>query len=470
MSTPTASLLDKLGSHVAALELSGVPEAVMRQAKLCILDTIGCMLVGAETGDAAGVVAAETANDPRRIARVIGTSERLSTESAARVNGYNGDIFELNDLIGGHASIGSVSLALAMADSGCFPGSLLLRAVIAGIETTAHVHAGYRETPVSYERTGNAYVGFINTLGASAVASTFLRLDGATTGRALAIAGALAGWCPAQAIFHGGGGIKPMLFGGWPAAVGLMGARYAQHGVTGPQRLLEGELGFLRASAREPKHDAVVDWNRWFLDAPRRKMHACCGFIHPAIELVTQLRRTHGVDVFRGAEIRVSAVPTIVPAISKDTAPTSANDARFHAQYCIALAAAGADVILPEHSSRYIDFLANRDLAELVSAVRIVSDPRLKHYQESQVDVVRDGEVVAHMHDDNPRGSPTNPFSDREVIAKFNRLASSALPAEQIDAFVGRILGLEDETDCQWIASTLEPPRAAAPRDMAGVA
>ena len=412
----------------------------------------------------------EQANDPRRIARVIGTSERLSTDGAARVNGYNGDIFELNDLIGGHASIGSISLALAMADSGRFSGSLLLRAVIAGIETTAHAHAGYRETPVSYEKTGNAYVGFINTLGAAAVASTFLRLDGPTTGRALAVAGALAGWCPAQAIFHGGGNIKPMLFGGWPAAVGLMGARYAQHGVTGPQRLLEGELGFLRASAREPNHDAVVDWNRWYLSAPRRKMHACCGFIHPAIELVTQLRRTHGADIFRGAEIRVSAVPTIIPAIRKDTAPTSANDARFHAQYCIALSAAGSDVILPEHSSRYGDFLANRDLAEMMSGVRIVSEPRFKHYQESQVDVVRDGEVVAHMHDDNPRGSPTNPFSDGEVIAKFNRLASSALPAAQIDAFAGRILGLEDETDCQWIASTLEPPRAAAPRDMAGVA
>lgn len=470
MGTPTASLLDTLGLHVSALDLSGAPEAVLRQAKLCILDTIGCMLAGAATGDAAGVVAAEQANDPRRIARVIGTRELLSIEGAARVNGYNGDVFELNDLIGGHASIGSISLALAMADSGHFPGSLLLRAVIAGIETTAHTHAGYRETPTSYEQTGNAYVGFINTLGAAAVASMFLRLDGPTTGRALAVAGALAGWCPAQAIFHGGGNVKPMLFGGWPASVGLMGARYAQHGVTGPERLLEGELGFLRASAREPKHDAVVDWTRWFLSAPRRKMHACCGFIHPAIELVTQLRRTHGADIFRGAETRVSAVPTIIPAIRKNTAPTSANDARFHAQYCIALAAAGADVILPEHSSRYGDFLANRDLAEMMSAVRIVSEPRFKHYQESQVDVVRDGEVVAYMHDDNPRGSPTNPFSDGEVIAKFNRLASSALRAAQIEAFVERILGLEDEIDCRWIASALQPPHVAAPRHVAGVA
>jgi hypothetical protein len=32
-------------------------------------------------------------------------------------------------------------------------------------------------------------------------------------------------------------------------------------------------------------------------------LHACCGFIHPALELVTSLRRAHGADIFRGAEI-----------------------------------------------------------------------------------------------------------------------------------------------------------------------
>lgn len=441
----TTTLLRCLGSRATNLNLADVPHVVKHQAKLCILDTLGCILIGAATGSAEGIIAAEQSSDPRRLARVIGTCERLSIEGVARVNGINGNIFELSDLIGGHASISSISLALAMADSAQHPGTLLLRSVIAGIETTAHAHAEYRATPDSYERPGNAYVGFINTLGAGAVAATFLRLNAETTAQALAVAGALAGWCPAEAIFHDGGGIKPMLFGGWAAAVGLMDARYAQHGVSGPMRLLEGELGFLRANARQPQPEAMVNADQWFLASTRRKMHACCGFIHPAIELVAGLRRTHGAEIFHSSKIRVSALPTVNPAINKDQPPVSTNDARFHAQYCIALAAGGVDVILPEHNTRHREFLSASSTAALMSNVRVVSEPRFKHFQESQIEVVRDALVIAHIDDDNPRWSPA-------------------------DTFVNRVMTLENEPDCQWIASEPESGPANVPAARVGLA
>lgn len=451
------AIIVELGSFAAAVDLETVPPLVIHQAKLSILDTIGCMLIGVETGAAAAIMTVEKSSDPRREATVIGTCERLSIEGAARVNGFHGDIFELNDLIGGHASIGSVSLALAMAEAGQHPGSLLLKAAIAGIETTAKIHAGFRLAPMPYERSGSAYVGFMNTLGAAAVAATFLRLNSEATSNALAVAGALAGWCPAEAIFHDGGSIKPMLFGGWPAAVGLMGARYAQLGVTGPMRLIESEIGFLKVSSQQPRPDAVIAGGEWFLSRPRRKLHACCGFIHPPIDLAVSLRRERGTEIFHGSEIRVSAIPVIMPAVSKSTPPESANQARFHAEYCIALAANGADFILPEHSTRHLDFCRSPDLADIIANVRIVEEPQFKHYQESRIEVVRNGTIIAHIQGDNPRGSPTNPLSDDEVIDKFNRLVSSILGPSRTAEFVDRVMALETEPDCAWIAAELAP-------------
>ena len=97
----TTTLLRCLGSRATNLNLADVPHVVKHQAKLCILDTLGCILIGAATGSAEGIIAAEQSSDPRRLARVIGTCERLSIEGAARVNGINGNIFELSDLIGG---------------------------------------------------------------------------------------------------------------------------------------------------------------------------------------------------------------------------------------------------------------------------------------------------------------------------------------------------------------------------------
>lgn len=47
---------------------------------------------------------------------VIGSSVRLSMTAAARCNAYAGDLFELNDLLGGHASIGNVDAMLSVAE------------------------------------------------------------------------------------------------------------------------------------------------------------------------------------------------------------------------------------------------------------------------------------------------------------------------------------------------------------------
>ena len=43
------SLLDSLARFATTLDLQRVPDSVRRQAGLCVLDTIGCMLAGADT-------------------------------------------------------------------------------------------------------------------------------------------------------------------------------------------------------------------------------------------------------------------------------------------------------------------------------------------------------------------------------------------------------------------------------------
>src|SRR6185369_17289150 len=127
--------------------------------------------------DATLMLAAERATAGAGEAAVFGTNIRLPAEAAARTNGYLGDIFELNDLIGGHASIGVVSAALALAEVLGSSGAELMKATIAGIETTARAHAGLRDTIRPYAEIGTAYIGFINTLGAGAAAASLLHLD-----------------------------------------------------------------------------------------------------------------------------------------------------------------------------------------------------------------------------------------------------------------------------------------------------
>jgi 2-methylcitrate dehydratase PrpD len=106
-----------LAKFTHSLALDAVPGNVRHQAALSLLDTIGCMVAGSATSDARALLVAEGADDAGGEgftggvgqSTVVGHRQRLSPRAAARCNGYLGDIFELNDLTGGHASIATVA-------------------------------------------------------------------------------------------------------------------------------------------------------------------------------------------------------------------------------------------------------------------------------------------------------------------------------------------------------------------------
>ena len=453
--SPAVELLTGLGEFVASIDLDAVPEPARHQATLCILDTIGCIVLGADTPEAETMLAAEQARGGKAEATVLGTSVRLPIEAAARVNGYLGDIFELNDLLAGHPSIGTVPAALAIAEAQGSSGAQVLKAVIAGLETTSRTYAAFRGQERPYPEIGNGFVGFMNTLGAAATAASLLGFDARQTADAMAIAGALAGWCPAEVLFRDGGSIKPMLFGGWPASVGIQSAGYARHGVTGPRRVLEGDFGFLRAIAYRFDPKVVLAPGRWFVAEPRRKLHACCGYMHAAIDLVIAVRRKHGKEIFSQGQINIAMTPRVIAAVSKDSPPRTANEARFHLEYCVAIAAMGADVILPEHSTEYAERLRDPEIQSFMRRAHITSEPGFKHYYECAIELNSPDGRVIRASGSAPKGSPANPLTDDEVVAKFLRLTSRKLDPVAGSAYARRVQSLEGEADCRWLATAL---------------
>ncbi|MGE0388305.1 MAG: MmgE/PrpD family protein [Gammaproteobacteria bacterium] len=447
-------LIDALAAYAAGVRLQHMPEGARRQARLCILDTIGAIVAGSRTDDYRPLLEVESREHPAPEAAVVGAGRRLSVQAAARVNAYMGDIFELNDLIGGHASIGNVSALVALAESLGAGGARLVEAVAIGIEVTARVYAGYYPAIKPFTEVGMNPVGFPASLGVAAGAAHLLGLSREQAAHAIGIGAALAGWCPSEVIFGDGGSVKPMLFGACPATAGLAGARYAQAGMTGPHLLLEGSRGYFNTAARRSFPEAVLDRDIWYLQQPRRKLHACCGYIHGPIDTVVQMRRA-GVPVADAAAIRIGMTALTIPAVSKPGPPVSATDARFHLQYCVALAALGEDVIAPEHSMDFAAHMTRPEIASLVPRIRVVDDPALTHYHQCTVALLdATGAVVEKRTGTVPKGAPGNPMSDDEVRAKFRRLAAARMPADDIDAYIGRIERLESDDDLRWVAGS----------------
>lgn len=91
-------LADLASSFVA----STVPSHIRLQAILCILDTVGCTIAGSIADEPNTMLRSEIAivgGSDVGSSTVVGSDVRLPLTSAARVNAFMGDQFELNDLL-----------------------------------------------------------------------------------------------------------------------------------------------------------------------------------------------------------------------------------------------------------------------------------------------------------------------------------------------------------------------------------
>lgn len=460
----------KLGTEPTALSLLAresfrltretIPPAFLHQARLCVLDTLGCILAGTRTAEAQLVLRCEPAADGESSTAIYGTTQRRPLTSALRVNGYLGDVLELNDLVGGHASIGNVTAALAAAE--CFDAShgALLEAVVRGIEVTTRVYGAVYPSLKRFTDSGLVPVGVPSSIGAGAAVAHLKGINEETTAHAMAIAGALAGWCPAEVIFGDGGTIKPMLFGAQPAVAGWTGVSYAAHGMTGPLRLLESPLGYLQTVSTAGHVDTTPWSERWALAQPRRKLHACCGYLHSAADAAGQLRVAMGPPG-KSANVRVHVPPYTADAVAKAQPPLSPNDARFHLQYCVALVLCGADVIEPDHSIAFERHMARVDVREMMECIHVVPDNKLTHYEQCRlVACDAQGSEQAAVSLDAPRGSPSRPLSEADVRAKFERLALPVLGPSRTAGVLEQVMHVPADASVRhWLAELR--PRAS---------
>ena len=456
MSSVTGSFaIHRVGEFTHSLRLDAVPADVRRQAALSLLDTIGCMVAGSATSDAGALLAAEGADAEGR-STVVGHARRLSPRAAARCNGYLGDIFELNDLTGGHASIATVAAAMTAAEAADASGRALLEAVTAGIEATTRIYNAVYPTLKSRDKSGMSPISVANAVGAAAAAARLRRLDASRHQEALAIAAALAGWCPSEAMAGPASSVKPILFGGWPASTGLLAAQYAEAGLSGPPRILESPVGWMATVAESPNL-AALDDPAWALARPRRKWHACCGYNHAAIDTVLSIRDRHPGLLEKARSVQLSLPPYTMHTVVKPTPPTAPNEARFHIRYITAVAAACGGPILPEHSEECLRYLAQPTVADAYEKISVVPDGTLTHYHQARARVeLADGSVL-EQDGGAPRGTPDNPLSDDDVRAKFMRLAAPVLGTSAAENLRSMIEGISNAPDTHQLFALLRP-------------
>src|SRR5581483_6111159 len=223
------SLSERLAGHYASLRINNIPEAVVRAAKLHILDTLGCLLAGSRLDPgkrAYDLAAAARGND----ATLVGSGARASYLDAAQAMAVAAHCGEMDDIHGGAGTcIGALTVPalLALAQKNGGSGTGFLEAVIAGYETTARVGLAV-DAPALFARgwwPSTVCGGF----GVAVAAAKFLQ------------------WPPDRTATA-----RHLIFGS-AARNGLLALNAAEAGFTGPRKAFEDPRGFCLTLSALPK-------------------------------------------------------------------------------------------------------------------------------------------------------------------------------------------------------------------------
>jgi 2-methylcitrate dehydratase len=232
--------VEQLAQWVLAARAEDLSQATVTQAKLLLLDTIGCGFAALEEESARALLAVVETSGGAPQCTVIGGTQLTCAANATLANGALVRILDFNDYVnakagdlGGHPS-DNIPVALAAGELCAATGIEIIAAIVLGYEI-------FGRAKDLMER-DSAWDGVTVTgLAAPAMAGRLMRLDRHQLAHAIALSGARA--ATSTAVRFGDISAAKSIANALVAQNGVQAALLAQHGITGPLDLFENPRG-----------------------------------------------------------------------------------------------------------------------------------------------------------------------------------------------------------------------------------
>lgn len=438
------NLTSAIASHTCRLTFEQLPAQALWNAKLAILDTVGCALAGAREPVVHTLLRTWGLNTLGAVP-VLGRHERLDPLCAALVNGAAAHALDFDDVniaMGGHPTAPILPALLALAAEGGYTGRQLLLAYVAGFETQTRLaqSVNFHHYDKGWHPTAT-----LGVFGAAAASARLLGLDEQQTSMALALCVSLASGVKANF----GTMAKPYHVG-HAARNGLMAALLTRNGFTASLDAFEHRQGFFEVFNGPGNYTPALALQNWAapLDIVEPgigiKLYPCCDSTHTSLDALFTLRRDHPFEVRDVAGIEVYLHPLRLTHVDRPLLRTSL-DAKFSVQYCLARALIDGCIVLDSFSED-----AFKDAKALTLMQRIHALP---HPTPS---LARPGNYLTELHirlHDGTRltvrsHSPAGRTADQpapleSIMNKFNHNAAKALDAQAVATLRDTLMGLE---------------------------
>jgi len=444
-----------IAAFVTGADFASLPGELVEEAKYLVLDHTGCAVAGASV--AKGAIAVELARqlggEPQ--ATILGQSGKVSTANAAFANGELMNALDWDAIP--HTLPCVIAPCLALAEARKASGSELILAIQIGYEIASRLA---EVLPGDLEDQPHGYGSC--ALGAVAGAGRILGLTQEQMENALGIAG-FAAPVPAMTRFEGGASPIPMtkyISIGWVAQTAVTSALLAELGYTGDRAIFDGPQGFWRLFGGTPeKWDAERLIARlgeeWRAGKPWYKPYPCEVLIGVAINRLRDIMRENDLAPGDIEAITFRSIPVLATPCHTTTSLTTHVDAQFSVPYALAVAAHGIE---PRPAWQDERTMRDPDIGRFMEKISV----GIQTQSELAKQATSVGHIPLHL-EVAAKGKRysierVESFLNRDQLAeKFEKNASTRLPAANVDAARRLILDLDSLEDVSRMVESLAP-------------
>ncbi len=436
----------RMVEFVAGTRFEDLPAEVVARAKLSMLDTLGVCLGGAVERAPRLLADFVRGYGWAAVVSVVGQGFRTTPHQAAWVNGTAADVLGFSDLSVPnmhHPSASICPTVWAIGEELGASGKDILLAHVLGVEVGCKIGLAIKP---GVQLQGWHPLAVLNTFGSAAAASKLLGLDAAAMANALGIAGA-----EAAGIRASMGTMSKAYGAGRAARDGIVAAKLAAAGYTGPTGVLEARDGFLQTFGNGADGEAIAErlGHPYEFVSPglTYKAYPSCTRSHPGIRAVLELRQAHGLtaDQVEWVDCQVTLA---VEDYLKFHNPKSKFEAKYSLEFCAAVALLDGAVVLSSFSDERV---RDPKVVDLMRRITVRVSPEFAQYGYMPDHAphgcivtigTRDGARYVRRADRGPWEPPNTP-SWEALVEKFRGCAELVLPRDRIEAAAGLVRDLE---------------------------
>ena len=444
------SLSRQMAEFALNLQFEDIPADAVYEAKRFLLDSMGCALAAVKNEDMQAMYRFTEKLGGMPEATVIGTGLRTNAPNAALMNCLLTRALDYNDIYWeqdpSHPS-DIIGAALAAAEANGKKGRDALVATIIAYELEMRwCHAaepGVREVGWHHA----TLTQFVSPL----VAGRMYDLDIDQMVAATGISGSshfTLGGVVAGHLTNMKNTADPLA-----SQAGVIAAMMAREGYEGPVEVIEGKEGLIEVLNN-------VEWRPdWLLKGLGEEfMITQCSYkafptealTHQPISAALQVCQEHDLAAEDIAEILVETTTRGADILSDPSkfAPKTKETADHSLPYVIAAAVADGNV-LPDSFSD--EKLKDPRIWDLLGKIKVIADPKIDGMfpgvKRARVSITTTGGSTHTAQVDHAKGSPQNPMSDEEIVAKFRANAEDVVSSQRQDEIIEATWNFENVED-----------------------